>query len=111
MRNAGKIDMECLEANKYQYIMKVMFEVQHPWFGCFKAHIKQGFVNVEEMQHPLLVETAQGSLLVVEKIWLKAVPRKQGNPAKHKRYCVQITEGKFAGEIYDICELEITEER
>lgn len=29
--------------------------------------------------------------------------------APHKRYCVQITEGKFAGEIYDICELEITE--
>ena len=87
MRNAGNIDMECLEANKYQYIMKVMFEVQHPWFGCFKAHIKQGFVNVEEMRHPLLVETAQGSLLVVEKSWLKAVPRKQGNPAKHKRVC------------------------
>jgi len=84
MRNAEKLDMEFLTYNNYSYIMKVMFLVEHPWFGTFKAHIKQAFVNVEEMQHPLLVETANGSLLIVERDWLHAVPRKQGTPANPK---------------------------
>lgn len=79
MRNAKIEDVKYLKTN-------IMYLVEHKWFGPFRGHIKQPMLDLNDgWTDPWLVETAEGSLLVVERSWLSAVPRKVGTPAKAKR--------------------------
>ena len=86
MRNAGKIDMEMLTYGQYKYIKKVMFNCTHPWGGTFKVHAHRD-TTFGNMDDAILVETAEGSLLIVERSWLSSVSRKQGSPKKQRRVC------------------------
>ena len=81
MRNADITDIKWLSTG-------VMYLIDHKWFGPFRGHIKQPMLDLDDgWIDPWLVETAEGSLLVVERSWIKPVPRKQGSPKKQRRVC------------------------
>ena len=81
MRNGDITDIKWLSTG-------VMYLIEHKWFGPFRGHIKQPMLDLDDgWIDPWLVETAEGSLLVVERSWIKPVPRKQGSPKKQRRVC------------------------
>ena len=81
MKNADITDIKWLSTG-------VMYLIDHKWFGPFRGHIKQPMLDLDDgWIDPWLVETVEGSLLVVERSWIKPVPRKQGSPKKQRRVC------------------------
>lgn len=90
MKNAKKLDVDCLISGKYRYVAnQVAFLVRHPWFGDFKASfVGYNSSNTTDVP-PLLMETMQGGFVYCEISWIHEVPRKQGTPAKPKHIHVK----------------------
>ena len=83
MKNATEFDVECLNKNWYSFLTDKMFLVKHPWYGDVLAHLKD-YINVGS-KNMFVMETSDGCPILSEYGWIKAVPKKEGTPAKPKR--------------------------
>lgn len=82
MKNASEFDVNCVVKGWYGDFSNLMFGVAHPWHGWLLAHIKQ---HVEiNRKYILAMETADGCPIIVEYEWLRAIPKREGTPAKPK---------------------------
>lgn len=82
MKNANQWDVLYAKQGQWKYAGNCMFLVKHPWFGDIRCHYR---TTLKDVVPNIVMETAQGSLIVCEIDWVCAVPRKQGTPAKAKR--------------------------